>query len=68
MSEVKSVKVKLDWTRLLGFDQADSTSANPETAKLQDQRFVKFGQKAGSKLGVKVGVKFGIKTGLKLAH
>jgi len=68
MSEVKSPKVRLDWSRLLGFDQADPAPVAPQTAKSHDPRFVKFGQKAGSKLGVKVGVKFGIKTGLKLAH
>jgi hypothetical protein len=50
---------KLDWTRMLGFEQiADSRIA------AQD-RNAKLDPKVGIKVGLKVGVKIGTKTGLK---
>jgi hypothetical protein len=52
MAEVKHPKVKLDWSRLLGFDQA-SLSDRPTEAC--DLRLAKIGTKAGTKFGVKGG-------------
>ena len=45
--------VKLDWTRLLGFDQVGSDSEQASPVKLSDPRLVKLGLKPGVKLGVK---------------
>ncbi len=59
MTKAKPAKVKLDWSRLLGFDQADSSE---RSAKRGDLRVTKVGNKPGSK----VGAKFGVKSGLKL--
>jgi hypothetical protein len=47
MADVKSVKVKLDWSRLLGFDQAAD----------ERETTAKFGTRLGSKIGGKPGVK-----------
>ena len=66
MSEVNSVKVRLDWARLLGFDQADKPRA-AATFKAEEPWQTKIGPKFGIKPGVKVGVKVGIKAGLKLS-
>jgi hypothetical protein len=56
MTEVKSPKVKLDWSRLLGFDQADSSV---RSAEARDLRLAKIGSKLGTKSGVKSGCKVG---------
>jgi hypothetical protein len=58
---------KLDWTRMLGFEQvADARSALAETnGKVGAKVGGKIGDKAGVKLGLKVGVKLGLKVGLK---
>ena len=54
---------KLDWTRMLGFEQvADARSALAET---NGKLGAKVGGKIGDKLGLKVGVKLGLKVGLK---
>jgi hypothetical protein len=69
MSEVRSVKVRLDWTRLLGFDQADQpreTATAKTEESLQIKAGPKFGSKPGIKVGQKTGVKFGIKPGIKV--
>jgi hypothetical protein len=46
--EEKATAIKLDWTRLLGFDQA--VSARDEAVKLADSRLAKLGAKCGAKL------------------
>ena len=46
-------KVRLDWSRLLGFDQAEPSAEKPEQAKLGDPRLAKLGAKSGSKSGSK---------------
>jgi hypothetical protein len=53
--ESKTTTVKLDWSRLLGFDQADRHADHPEAAKLNDPRMAKVGQqKAGiNKAGIR---------------
>jgi hypothetical protein len=43
--------IKLDWARLLGFDQAPRTSDDSAATRLQDPRLAKLGAKFGSKLG-----------------
>jgi hypothetical protein len=55
--------VKLDWTRLLGFDQVPSSSSTA-TPITQDPRIAKIGIKPGIKPGIKVGIKSGIKPGV----
>ena len=45
------VSVKLDWSRLLGFDQAPRSSDDSTAIRLQDPRLAKLGAKFGSKLG-----------------
>jgi hypothetical protein len=71
MSETKSTKVKLDWSRLLGFDQADPASCSSSNDKLRDPRLAKLGPKEGvkpgAKFGIKVGIKLGIKGGIKVS-
>lgn len=49
----KTTTVKLDWTKLLGFDQADR-SAQADGAKLTDPRMAKVGGKFGVKIGGKL--------------
>lgn len=55
MSDTQTPKVKLDWTRLLGFDQA--VAAAPEAAapatRLNDPRLAKLGAKFGGKPGLR---------------
>jgi hypothetical protein len=51
---------KLDWNRMLGFEQiADARQA------MRDESA--FGPKVGLKAGVKVGIKLGVKQGLKVS-
>ena len=45
------VPIKLDWSRLLGFDQAPRSSDDSIAIRLQDPRLAKLGAKFGSKLG-----------------
>jgi hypothetical protein len=51
-NEKKSVK--LDWTRLLGFDQAPSIGGGTTPVT---HEFAKIGAKLGDKPGIKVGIK-----------
>jgi hypothetical protein len=51
-SEIASPGVKLDWSRLLGFDQAVRSSDQAAALKLNDPRLIKLGAKFGCKLGV----------------
>ena len=43
-------EVKLDWTRLLGFDQIVDTKDETAAIKITDPRLVKLGAKCGNKL------------------
>lgn len=45
----KTTTVKLDWTKLLGFDQADRM-VQQSGAKLTDPRMAKVGNKFGVKI------------------
>lgn len=55
----RGISAKVDWNRLLGFDQVAS-----DREVLRDG---KLGSKVGGKIGVKIGVKVGVKIGLKSA-
>jgi hypothetical protein len=55
---VQSKSSKLDWTRMLGFEQiADTRVADQGDAKLHAKVGQKVGQKVGSKIGTKPGMK-----------
>ena len=62
MTPTNEKKVKLDWTRLLGFDQAPSigNTTTPATHEIAE-----IGAKPGIKPGIKLGIKAGIKVGIK---
>jgi hypothetical protein len=49
-----SLKAKLDWSKLLGFDQATRTEAGTDAARLTDPRLAKLGGKSGVKAGLKL--------------
>ena len=49
-----SLKAKLDWSKLLGFDQATRTEAGKDAARLTDPRLAKLGGKSGVKAGLKL--------------
>ena len=51
MADTQVPKVKLDWSRLLGFDQAPP--ADIEAARLGNARLVKVGAKVGAKQGLR---------------
>jgi hypothetical protein len=48
-SETTAPKIQLDWSRLLGFDQAGPASDKSAPAKLSDPRLAKVGAKFGGK-------------------
>ena len=46
MADTQTPKVKLDWSRLLGFDQTSTTPVDAEAAgRLTDPRLAKIGPK-----------------------
>jgi len=49
MSESRTPKIKLDWSRLLGFEQAIPTGEAADAIRLTDPRLSKIGVKIGSK-------------------
>jgi hypothetical protein len=49
-----SLKAKLDWSKLLGFDQATRSEAGKDVARLTDPRMAKLGAKIGGKPGLKL--------------
>jgi hypothetical protein len=58
---MKKAGSKLDWNRMLGFEQIADTRQSAETNQLAP----KVGTKTGLKLGTKVGNKIGAKQGFK---
>jgi hypothetical protein len=52
-----TLKIKLDWSRLLGFDQASGHENNAQGANRAGWGSSKVGSKLGSKVGTKVGLK-----------
>jgi len=56
MSDAQAPKVKLDWSRLLVFDQAQATVADAEAAsRLNDPRLAKLGGKP-TRVGIRLPV------------
>ena len=53
MSDTQTPKVKLDWSRLLGFDQAPPAGDDAGAARLGNSRLIKIGSKVGGKLGIR---------------
>jgi hypothetical protein len=51
MSNDQTPKINLDWSRLLGFDQATPGCADASAIPLIDPRLAKLGLKPGSKGG-----------------
>jgi hypothetical protein len=51
MSNDQPLKIKLDWSRLLGFDQAARPGGDDGPARLSDTQLAKLGAKFGSKGG-----------------
>lgn len=56
---------KLDWNRLLGFEQVASERAELRYGKVASKVGGKVGGKVGVKTGSKIGVKIGSKQGVK---
>lgn len=50
-TELKASTVKLEWSRMLGFDQAVRSTDEEAAKKLNDPRVIKLGAKFGCKLG-----------------
>ncbi len=48
-SDAKTPQIRLDWTRLLGFDLAECVDGRALPAKLADPRLAKLGAKVGGK-------------------
>ena len=54
MSETWTTRIKLDWSRLLGFDQAPPTPPDAEAAaRLTDPRLAKVGNKPKSGIRIR---------------
>jgi hypothetical protein len=51
MSNDQQRKIKLDWSRLLGFDQAARPGGDDGPARLSDAELAKLGAKFGNKGG-----------------
>ncbi len=49
----RNAAIKLDWTRLLGFDQVGDPTAARNGSAIKDPRFAKVGVKIGAKSGLK---------------
>lgn len=50
-TETKAPTVKLEWSRLLGFDQAVQSRDEEAAKRLNDPRMIRLGAKFGGKLG-----------------
>ena len=48
-----SLKSKLDWSKLLGFDQATRSESTAGAERLTDPRLAKLGGKVGNKPGTR---------------
>jgi len=49
--------IKLDWSRLLGFDQAPRSTGEADAPRANDDRPMPLGAKVGGKIGSKHGIK-----------
>jgi hypothetical protein len=48
------LKAKLDWSKLLGFDQATRSETEQSGLRLTDPRLAKLGGKVGNKPGLRL--------------
>ena len=48
--------IKLDWSKLLGFDQATRVAGQSEGARVAGPALAKLGTKVGGKIGTKPGL------------
>ena len=48
-----SLKSKLDWSKLLGFDQATRSASEAGAERLTDPRLAKLGSKPGPRSGMR---------------
>jgi hypothetical protein len=55
-SETAPTVIRLDWSRLLGFDQAVRSGDEDAAKKLNDPRLIKLGAKFGGKPGFRSAV------------
>lgn len=62
---MKKAASKLDWNRMLGFEQITEARSTTGTEPLGPKVGVKTGTKVGSKVGNKIGQKAGLKIGVK---
>jgi len=67
-SDIKTPKVRLDWSRLLGFDLADPMEERLAAAKLADLRLAKLAAKFGGKPASDVRLKTDIRRIGTAAH
>ena len=60
---MQKISSKLDWTRMLGFEQIaeDRSTIQDRDCKIAAKVGGKMGVKRGQKVGVKIGEKVGIK-------
>ena len=56
MSQKQTPTIKLDWSRLLGFNQAEPPADNDAAARLSGSRLAKLGSKVGTKGGFRTHV------------
>ena len=48
MADTRTLKVKLDWSRLLGFEQAISNAGEADAIRPNDPRLARIGAKIGA--------------------
>jgi hypothetical protein len=53
----KKSRIRLDWSRLLGFDQVADAQPSAKAGGIKDPRLVKLGSKIGGKIGGKQAVR-----------
>lgn len=62
---MKKTASKLDWNRMLGFEQItevrELNAVEPLSPKVGQKTGVKLGTKFGNKIGLKIGAKQGVK-------
>lgn len=62
---MKKLASKLDWNRMLGFEQITELRQSAAAEFIAPKVGHKVGQKVGNKVGNKVGIKIGQKIGAK---
>ena len=62
---MKKAGSKLDWNRMLGFEQIVEVRQSTASKQLTPKVGTKTGAKVGNKIGIKQGLKIGAKQGFK---